>query len=123
MLKNAWHPYFKKDINRFVEVLSRRIDRNPNIELRLNTEVTSELIKKLSPDTIIIAIGGKPIKPDIPGVEKQNVVNAVDLHRDGVKIGDRVVVIGGGLVGCEEGLALAKEGKNVTIIEDEGSAC
>ena len=49
-LRYAWHPEFKKDIKRFVEVLCRRMAKCSNIEVRLNTTVTPELVKEIAPD-------------------------------------------------------------------------
>ncbi|MCL2124829.1 MAG: NAD(P)/FAD-dependent oxidoreductase [Oscillospiraceae bacterium] len=112
-LKAAWHPSFKQDVKRFVEVLARRIASFDNIKVVFNTAVTPEYIEKAAPDTVIIAIGSEPIIPDIPGVEKA--ILATQIHEKG--LGDRIVFIGGGLVGSEEGLEAAYNGKDVTIIE------
>ena len=116
MLRAAWHPEFKKDIRRFVEVLERRIRKMPNIEVLLNTVVTPEFIEAGDYDDVIIAIGAKPVRPNIPGIDSEKVV-----YEDGIyekELGKNLVFIGGGMVGCEEGIAAAKyEGKNVTVIE------
>ena len=61
-------------------------------------------------------MGAEPIIPNIPGVDNKKVIIAASMY-DEDAIGEKVVVIGGGLVGCEEGLHLAHSGKNVTIIE------
>ena len=55
--------------------------------------------------------------PDIPGIDKPNVVTAQDVLSGKAKAGQRVVIIGGGMVGCETGHYLAEQGKTVTIIE------
>jgi len=116
MLKTAWHPEFKKDIKRFVEVLSRRISKYENIRVSLNTAVTPAYIKEIAPDSVIVAIGAEPIVPDIKGVSLPHVILSTEIHEKGT--GNNIVFIGGGMVGCEEGLHAAKyEGKNVTIIE------
>ncbi|MDR1589570.1 MAG: NAD(P)/FAD-dependent oxidoreductase [Oscillospiraceae bacterium] len=116
MLKAAWHPEFKKDVKRFVEVLARRIAKFSNIKVEFNTAVTPEYIKKMAPDAVVIAIGAEPIVPDIPGADGKNVIPATRIHER--ELDQRVVFIGGGMVGCEEGLHAAKyEGRDVTIIE------
>jgi len=116
MLKNVWNPEFKKDIKRFVEVLARRIEKFDNIKVEFNTTVTPEYIKAMDPDDVIIAIGAEPIVPNIPGVDNGKVILSTEIHEKG--IGQKVVFIGGGMVGCEEGLSAAKyEGKDVTIVE------
>lgn len=55
--------------------------------------------------------------PDIAGIDKSNVVTAQDVLSGKAKAGQRVVIIGGGMVGCEAGHYLAEQGKTVTIIE------
>jgi len=55
--------------------------------------------------------------PDIPGIDKSNVVTAEDVLSGEARVGQHVVIIGGGMVGCETGHYLAKPGRTVTIIE------
>jgi pyruvate/2-oxoglutarate dehydrogenase complex dihydrolipoamide dehydrogenase (E3) component len=83
----------------------------------LNTEVTQELVQKMSPDVLIAAIGAEPIIPSMLGIRGKNVVFAADIFNDDVTIGDKVIIIGGGLLGCETGIHMAQIGKDVTIIE------
>ncbi|NVL92079.1 MAG: FAD-dependent oxidoreductase, partial [Desulfobacterales bacterium] len=82
--------------------------------IHLNTEVTPEYIAQLSPDVLIVATGSTPRKPDIPGIE--SAITALEVL-EGVAVGDRVVVCGGGLVGCEVAWYLAEFNKKVTIVE------
>jgi 2,4-dienoyl-CoA reductase-like NADH-dependent reductase (Old Yellow Enzyme family)/NADPH-dependent 2,4-dienoyl-CoA reductase/sulfur reductase-like enzyme len=105
--------YFKEDIGKLVKVLARRVKGRP-IELRMGTEVTPELVNEVSPDVLIASVGAEPSVPPIPGVEKA--VVAASLY-DEDAIGDRVVVIGGGMVGCEKALHLAHLGRDVTVLE------
>ena len=86
------------------------------VEIRLGSELTPQLVKELSPDVLIVATGSAPLLPDIPGTERDNVVTAQDVLT-GALVGPRVVVIGGGLVGCETADYLAQLGKDVTIVE------
>ena len=110
--------YFKDDLGKLVEVLESRVRSRP-IKLMMDTEVTPEVVGEVSPDVLIAAVGAEPLVPPIPGVEKA--VVAVS-HYDEDIIGDRVVVVGGGIVGCEKGLHLAHLGKDVTVIEMLGKA-
>ena len=71
---------------------------------------------EISPDIVIATVGAKPLIPEIPGVKNDNVVVAASMYDENA-IGKKVVVIGGGLVGCEEGLHLSHLGKKVTILE------
>ena len=116
MLKLAIQTPFKVDLKSFMELLIQRVQKR-NIEIRLQAEVTPELAKEISPDFLILAVGGEPTIPDIPGVDNPKVMTITNLYSKNSIIGDKVAIIGGGLVGCEEGLALAMQGKDVTIIE------
>lgn len=108
---------FKHDIVDFLKSMVVRVQRTPNLEIRLDTEVTEELICAEKPDVIIAACGSEPITPPIPGLDRPIVHHITDLYRKHLSIGKKVVVIGGGLAGCEEGLGLAWEGHDVTIVE------
>ena len=69
------------------------------------------------PDVLVIATGSKPKLIRFPGSDSADVVTASDALLGKVKVGKNVVIAGGGLVGCETALWLAKQGKNVTIVE------
>jgi 2,4-dienoyl-CoA reductase-like NADH-dependent reductase (Old Yellow Enzyme family)/thioredoxin reductase len=111
----AEREYFKEDTKKLVDVLVRRVHNRP-IRLMMDTEVTPEVVREISPDVLIAAVGAEPIIPNIPGVKNKNVVVAASNY-DEDAIGKKVVVIGGGMVGCEEGLHLAHLGREVTILE------
>jgi NADPH-dependent 2,4-dienoyl-CoA reductase/sulfur reductase-like enzyme len=111
----AEHEYFKEDIRKLTEVLIRRVQKRP-IKVMMDTEVTPDFVNEISPDVLIAAVGAEPIIPNIPGVKSKKVVVAASMY-DEATIGKKVVVIGGGLVGCEEGLHLAHQGREVTILE------
>ncbi len=121
-LKFARHVSFKQNLDKLMNVLIRRVHSRA-IEVMLNTEATPELAKHLNVDCVIAAIGGEPIIPPIPGVDGKNVVLAIGLHDHMDDVGDSVVIVGGGLVGCEEGLHLAQMGKKVTIVEMKPELC
>ncbi len=103
----------KPDLRNFRDLLIREVGRR-DIGVRLNCAVTPENLKDFAPEALIIATGSLPTAPPVPGLE--NAVQALELHR-GVQAGHRIVMIGGGLVGVEEGLALAKTGHRVTVVE------
>lgn len=103
----------KPDLKNFRDLLIREVMRR-NIDVRLNTPVTPENLTEFAPEAIILATGSLPVCPPVPGIE--HAVQALELHR-GAVAGKNVVMVGGGLVGTEEGLALAKAGHNVTVIE------
>ncbi|MBN1625772.1 MAG: FAD-dependent oxidoreductase [Deltaproteobacteria bacterium] len=116
VLKFARDVSFKKDLYRFEEYLARKVG-SMAIRVLLDTEVTPDLVALEKPDVLIAAMGADPIVPGITGIDKKSVVMAIDAYNDGAEIGQKVVVIGGGLVGCETGLYIAQKGKSVTIIE------
>lgn len=66
---------------------------------------------------LIVAIGSEAIVPPLPGIEGDNVVIVNDYYLEKEKIGSKVVVLGGGLAGCEAAIHLAEEGKQVHLVE------
>lgn len=80
------------------------------VKVELNKEVTPELVEEVDPDVVVVATGARPLVPDIPGIDGANVVGAWDLLYGKADVGDRVVIVGGGAVGCETALFLAKKG-------------
>ena len=87
------------------------------VDVKLSTEATPALLETARPDVILVASGSRHIIPDIPGVNRGNVMTAVAAHQKGAKMGQRVVIVGGNLVGCETALYIQQLGKQVTIIE------
>ncbi|MDO8491980.1 MAG: FAD-dependent oxidoreductase [Dehalococcoidia bacterium] len=73
---------------------------------------------KAKPDAVVVATGATPIMPDgIPGVKRANVAGALDILGNRALVGTRVVIVGGGLIGCETAEYLAEQGKRVTVVE------
>lgn len=107
---------FKKDMYHFIEVLAKRC-ADAGVDIRLNTEVTPEQVAALGADVVITAVGAKPVVPPIPGINGANVVGLEALEHEQPVVGQRVAILGGGLVGCEVGIYLDMIGKDVTIIE------
>ena len=106
---------FKKPILRYREQQAKKVMALP-IEVRLNTRVDEALVAEVKPDVLIAAVGAAPLVLPLPGADGENVFIGADIMPD-TPIGDRVVVIGGGFIGCEEAVILAREGKEVTIVE------
>jgi len=90
---------------------------NAGVEIRLNTEVTKEYAEKENADALIIAVGSEPLVPPIPGLDGDNVVIVNNYYKEKDKVGSEVVVMGGGLAGCECAIHLAQEGKAVRLVE------
>lgn len=88
------------------------------VEIKYNTEATASMIKAGCFDSVILATGGVPKTPKIPGLaESTNVVTAIDVLGGKVKPGANCVIIGGGQVGAETGHFLAQMLRNVSILE------
>ncbi|MEI3085164.1 MAG: FAD-dependent oxidoreductase [Oscillospiraceae bacterium] len=91
--------------------------KNENITVMLSTEATPELVSSLDPDAVIATLGSRPAVPTyLPGYDKANVMPAEYAYTHVNEVGNKVVVIGGGLVGAELALHLASCGKQVTIM-------
>jgi thioredoxin reductase len=98
------------------EYLKARI-KKASVTVKLGTEVTKETVLGQQPDAVIVATGPQPIVPKIKGLEKMKTVSAVDAVTGNVKVGKRVIVIGGGMVGLEAAEILGARGKKTTIVE------
>lgn len=115
-LLEASVPPFKKDLGRLLDWYREEIGRL-DLGIKLGTEVTPDLVAKEQPEVVILATGSKPILPDVPGVESDKVTTAIDLFRGKKEAKERVLILGGGLIGCEAAIWLAQQGKEVTIVE------
>ncbi|MCF0128272.1 MAG: FAD-dependent oxidoreductase, partial [Pseudobutyrivibrio sp.] len=115
-LHPAGAAFFKEDIKQLCEVLVRRVER-AGVEVLLNTEVTSDYVKNFDPDTLIVAIGSTELRPPIKGLDGDNVVMACEAELHPEKLGKKVAIMGGGLVGAEAAVGFAHEGRECSIIE------
>ena len=89
------------------------------IEVRLNTVVDRRVAADFFPDVVIVATGARIVKPSIPGADAENLLNASRLliNQDVFKIGQNIVVLGGGKIGLTVAEVLSKQGKKVAIVE------
>lgn len=86
-------------------------------KILLNTEVTPEFVAENGFEAVILAAGSLAAKPPIPGLDDPRVQHATVAYTQLDKLGHHVAVLGGGLIGCETALFLAKAGHEVTIVE------
>jgi len=107
---------FKADMKKYMYWLIRETDKYP-VQVKLSTEVTPEIVKAERPDVVIIAVGAIPFIPNIPGAKKPLVVSVNDVDAGKVPVGNKVVVAGAGLTGCESALNQAQHGKQVTLVD------
>ncbi len=94
-----------------------RLARQAGVEIRLNTEVTPAYAAKENPQALIIAAGSRPLVPPIKGLDGDNVIIVNQYYKEKAKVGNHVIVFGGGLAGCECAIHLGQEGKEVELIE------
>jgi len=87
------------------------------VDIRLNTKVNKAYADSINADVIIIAVGSEPFVPPINGIENNNVVLINDYHHKIDTITNDVIVLGGGLAGCEAAIHFARENKNVKLVE------
>lgn len=116
ILKSEQAIPFKYEMYRLAETYAK-FARDAGVEIRLNTEVNRAYVEKESPDALIIAVGSEPLVPPIPGIDGENVVVVNNYYIEKDKVGDMVVVMGGGLAGCECAIHLGMEGKTVHLVE------
>lgn len=108
----------KKDyLNWMIEYYEKKLN-DLDIDLRLNQKADANMIKSVNPDVALLAVGAKPIVPDIPGVEGDNVysVEQVLCNQTNLK-GKTVAVIGSGLTGLEAAEMLQQAGNKTIIVE------
>ena len=107
---------FKKPLSEYLERQARNV-KEAGVDIRMHTEVTPELAESLSPDVVIATLGSRAIIPEIPGIKGTNVFSSEDIYYDPSRAGQRVVILGGGLVGTELAIYLAGLGREVQIVE------
>jgi NADPH-dependent 2,4-dienoyl-CoA reductase/sulfur reductase-like enzyme len=113
-LKYADYGDYKEDIVNYREYLKYMLSQS-NVDVQLETTATTDYVKSLEPEAIIVAVGADFITPNIPGVE--NAVQAATVYPKLDEIDGDVVIIGGGSIGSELGLELAIRKNKVTIVE------
>ncbi|RDY32385.1 FAD-dependent oxidoreductase [Lachnotalea glycerini] len=87
------------------------------VKIVMNTEVTEALIRKECPDAVIVATGSKPLVLPIPGIQEAGLLHGDDVLSGKAQCGLKVLVVGGGMVGCELAAFLGEANHEVTVIE------
>ncbi len=109
-------PPYKEEINDLTAFLINQVKKS-DIVIEMGREADERTVQEIRPDAVIVATGSEPIIPKIPGVDQEKVVTAHEVLMGSVSVGEKVVIIGGGLVGCETAEFLADKGKQVTVVE------
>lgn len=117
MLNVAAIPPGKEKLTWITEYFAHELARL-GVKVHLGEMLEAESVRTLKPDVVIIAAGSRPAFPDIPGVDGPNVLVAQDLLARQMRFaGQRVVVIGGGMLGLETAEYLAAQGNTVTVLK------
>ena len=107
-------PSFKEKDRALIAWYIRELSKYPTIEVKFNTEVTD--IKSLGADEVIIATGSTPNVIPVKGVKEYG-IEACDFLLGKKTVGENVVIVGGGLTGCEIAYELYLQGKKPVIVE------
>lgn len=112
-------PPRKSEIDRAVEDLAHALHRE-GVTVRMGEMATTQSVLALAPDAVIVAVGASNFIPAIQGVDGVNVRNAWKVLAGEQAVSGRVVVVGGGMVGCETAEYLAEQGCQVSVVEMSG---
>lgn len=110
-------PPHKDNLQLLTPYLSNQLAK-AGVKVELGRGVTADVIAQMKPDAVVLATGLTPSTPGIPGIQGDNVVTVEDVLMGKAQVGDKVIIIGGGMAGCETTEFLVAKGKKVTIIEE-----
>ncbi|MGL5435923.1 MAG: FAD-dependent oxidoreductase [Lachnospiraceae bacterium] len=116
-IRHSDYAVFKWPLRDFKNYLIRQVEKTDRITVKLNTAASPELLEEEHYDTIICALGAKPVVPPISGLTETSYVTAEQAFSNPESLGHQVVVIGGGEVGVEAGIHLAQNGHQATVLE------
>jgi 2,4-dienoyl-CoA reductase-like NADH-dependent reductase (Old Yellow Enzyme family)/thioredoxin reductase len=109
-------PPYKDEMAALMKSLIARTQK-AGVQVKLSAPVEADTIEEEKPDVVILATGGTPLIPDIPGSQRKNVVTAEEVLMGQKEVGQAVIIAGGGMVGCETAEFLVQRGKTVTVAE------
>lgn len=115
-MRLAAYPPGKGDITNMIRAYIHRCEKD-GVEIHMNTEVTLDLIKEQNPDSVIIASGSRTLILPIEGIDNPAIIHGSDLLEGKRAAGKKVLVVGGGMVGCETAAFLGEQNHDVTVIE------
>ena len=107
---------FKKEVRELNAWYQNELKVLP-VEIHTGEAVTADQLRNMDADVIIVAAGSVPVTPKVPGIDDKKVIDCMEAFAHPEKVGQKVMVIGGGLVGCEMALEYAQDGKEVTVVE------
>ncbi len=95
----------------------RKLAERAGAKIITGQAVTKEFVEEYKPDALIIAVGSSPLRPNIPGLDGENVILVNDQYKHEKPVADSVVVFGGGISGVECAIHMGMEGKKVHLVE------
>ncbi len=107
---------FKKEVRELNAWYQNELKALP-VEIHTGEAVTAGQLRNMDADVIVVAAGSVPVMPKVPGIDDKKVIGCMEAFAHPEKVGQKVIVIGGGLVGCEMALEYAQDGKEVTVVE------
>ena len=108
---------FKSDMRAYLDWSVRMIERDDNIDVRLDTTATPASVGAENPDALFVAIGAKPVLPVFTAGGTSKVAWVGDVELGNAEAGNEVLIAGAGFTGLEAGLSLARKGRKVRIID------
>jgi 2,4-dienoyl-CoA reductase (NADPH2) len=124
-----------EDVTLIIDFYKTQLKKE-KIKINLSREFTMVDLEKIKPDVAVVAVGGEPVYPDVPGLDSPNVTKSGDLYgtlkfalktfgpkklrtltKMWMPVGKDVVILGGAIQGCQLGEYLTKRGRSVTIID------
>lgn len=115
-MRLAAYPPGKGDITNMIRSYIVKCEKT-GVQIHRNTEVTMEKVKAESPDTVIVASGSQTLILPIEGIDNPAIIHGSDLLDGKKAAGKKVLVVGGGMVGCETAAFLGEQQHDVTVIE------
>ena len=115
-MRLAAYPPGKGDITGMIRSYIHRCEKG-GVKIVMNCEVTPELIQKEQPDSVILATGSRTLILPIEGIDNPAIIHGSDLLDGKRAAGKKVLVVGGGMVGCETAAFLGEQEHEVIVIE------
>lgn len=112
----ASYPPGKGDLAKAVHYWGHMCEKN-NVNIKLNSPLTKEIVSADKPDTVILATGSTPLLLPIPGMDAPEMLDATDVLTGKAVTGKKVLIAGGGLIGVETADFLGEYGRDITIVE------
>lgn len=115
-MRLAAYPPGKGDITNMIRSYIVRCEK-AGVKIVMNKAADLDLIKAENPDAVVVSTGSKTLILPIEGIENPAIIHGSDLL-DGKRVaGEKVLVVGGGMVGCEIAAFLGEQQHKVSIIE------